>query len=300
MTITHAGFAAIIGRPNVGKSTLINHLLGKKISIISAKPQTTRWQILGIKTKASAQIIYIDTPGLHQMEKKAVNRYMNRVASAVIYDADVVVMMVDATGLQSDDGWVFQKLEGIKNPVILAINKVDLLKNKEELLPLIAQLKDRYPFAEIIPISAKTGIHVDKLEDTISKFLPESPALYPEEQVTDRSIRFQLAEIIREKIIQTTEQELPYTTAIEIEQLATEIQGRKKPLTKISAIIWVERPGQKAIIIGKNGQHLKEIGTAARLEMELLLNNKVFLQLWVKVKAHWTDDDRALRSLGYE
>jgi len=295
MTITKSGYVAIIGRPNVGKSTLLNCLLGEKISITSPKPQTTRWQILGIKTFNEAQIIYIDTPGLHREEKRAMNRYMNRVASSVILDADVIVFMIDAISWRGEDEMVLKKLQAADKPVILAINKVDLLKDKAELLPLIDKLKDKFHFTHIIPLSALNVESTKPLEEEITKLLPEGAPLFPEDQITDKSIRFQIAEIIREKLIQTTEEELPYTTTVEIEQFQQD-----EKLTEIGAIIWVERQGQKVIIIGKKGARLKKVGIQARREIEKLLGHKVFLRLWVKVKEHWTDDDKALRSLGYE
>lgn len=295
MTITQSGYVAIVGRPNVGKSTLLNHLLDEKISITSPKPQTTRWQILGIKTLDDAQIIYMDTPGVHEEAKKAVNRYMNRVARAVMTDADVIIFLIDATYWHKEDELVLRALKQTEKPVILAINKIDLVKDKAELLPLIDKIKAKLDFKHIVPISALDGENIALLEKEVSALLPEGPALYPEDQVTDKNIRFQVAEIIREKIIKATEQELPYTTAVEIEEFKEE--GK---LTEIGAVIWVERPGQKIIVIGKGGAKLKKIGIAARREIETLLETKVFLRLWVKVKAHWTDDDKALRGLGYE
>ena len=295
MTITKSGYVAIIGRPNVGKSTLLNCLLGEKISITSPKPQTTRWQILGIKTLDNTQIIYMDTPGLHREEKRAMNRYMNRVASSVIIDADVIVFMIDATSWRGEDELVLKKLKEAHKPVILAINKIDLVSDKAELLPVINKLKDKFNFAHIVPISAMDAENTHTLEEEITKLLPEGPQLFPEDQLTDKSVRFQVAEIIREKLIQATEEELPYTTTVEIEQF---VPGEK--LTEIGAVIWVERHGQKVIIIGKKGARLKKIGIQARREIEKLLDNKVFLRLWVKVKEHWTDDDKALRGLGYE
>lgn len=295
MTVTKSGYVAIIGRPNVGKSTLLNHLLGEKVSITSPKPQTTRWQILGIKTLDHAQIIYVDTPGLHREEKRAMSRYMNRIASSIIFDADVIIFLIEADNWRSEDELVLKKLQKSDKPIILALNKIDLLKDKAALLPIIERLKDKMNFTHIIPISAKSGKNTHLLEEEIIKLLPDGPMLFPEDQLTDKSIRFQVAEIIREKIIQSTEQELPYATSIEIEQFKQEEQ-----LIEIGAIIWVERPGQKIIIIGKKGTLLKKIGTEARREIEKLLGNKVFLRLWVKVKEHWSDDERALRSLGYE
>ncbi len=295
INIKNSGFVAIIGRPNVGKSTLLNCLIGEKVSITSPKPQTTRWQILGIKTLHHAQIIYIDTPGMHRDEKRAMNRYMNRIASSVILDADVIVFMVDATSWRGEDEMVLKKLQESTKPVILVINKIDLLKDKGELLPLIDKLKDKFNFAHIIPISAMDAVNTKHLEDEIARLLPEGPQLYPEDQLTDRNVRFQIAEIIREKLIQATEEELPYTTTVEIEQI-----NQNEKITEIGAVIWVERQGQKIIIIGKKGARLKKIGIQARREIEKLVGTKVFLRLWVKIKENWTDDDKALKSLGYE
>ncbi|OGT59821.1 MAG: GTPase Era [Gammaproteobacteria bacterium RIFCSPHIGHO2_12_FULL_43_28] len=295
MTITKSGYVAIIGRPNVGKSTLLNKILGEKISITSPKPQTTRWQILGIKTTSDVQTIYIDTPGVHRDEKRAMSRYMNRVASSVMLDADVVIFIIDATRWQSEDDMVLEKLKACDKPVILVINKIDLVKDKAALLPHIDKLKNKFSFAHIIPVSAMNADNLESLESEISQLLPEGPALFPEDQVTDKTIRFQIAEIIREKLIYATEQELPYSTTVEIEQFKQE-----EKLTEIGAVIWVERQGQKAIVIGKKGLMLKKIGTLARREIEKLLDTKVFLRLWVKVKEDWTDNDKAMRSLGYE
>ena len=299
-----SGFIAIIGRPNVGKSTLMNALLGTKVSITSPKPQTTRWQILGIKTLPEAQLVFIDTPGIHDDNKRAMNRYMNRVASSVISDADIIVFLVDADNWYEEDELAIKKLQGTEKPVVLVVNKIDKIPNKGELLPVFERLNKIIPTEldidpdkfHIIPVSALKKENIDMLELELIKLLPEGPLLFPEEQVTDKPIRFQISEIIREKLIYLTEEEIPYTTTVEIEQLA---EGEK--LTEISAVIWVEREGQKAIVIGKGGEKLKKIGTQARRDIERLLGGKkVFLRLWVKVKEHWTDDDRAMRSLGYD
>jgi GTPase len=290
-----SGFAALLGRPNVGKSTLLNLLLNEKISIISPKPQTTRTQILGIKTSETAQIIFIDTPGIHQDEKRAINRYMNRIATLALLDAEVIVFIIDATMWKKEDELVLEKLSQTSKPVILAINKIDLLNNKNELLVLIDKLNNKYPFKHIIPISAHLKENISTLEDEIIALLPEGPLLFPENQTTDKDIKFRIAEIIREKILIATHDELPYTTAVAIDQIKTGEQ-----LTEIAVTIWVERQGQKIIIIGKDGKGLKKIGTKARLEIETLLGQKVFLRLWVKVKSNWTDNDQALRGFGYE
>lgn len=295
LNIEKSGYVAIVGRPNVGKSTLLNGLLSEKVSIVSPKPQTTRWQILGIQTKEQVQIIYIDTPGMHTEEKRAMNRYMNRVADSVLSDADVILFVVDVTSFRKEDESVIQKLQTVEQPIVLVLNKVDLLKDKAELLPIIDKLKAKLNFTAIVPVSALNKDNIQSLEQEIISLLPAGEQLYPEDQLTDRSVRFQVAEIIREKLILATEEELPYATTVEIEYFKEE-----EKLTDISAVIWVERPGQKVIIIGKKGGRLKRIGMSARREIEAILGRKVFLRLWVKVKENWTDDDRALRGLGYE
>lgn len=291
------GYVAIVGRPNVGKSTLLNYLLQKKLSIISPKPQTTRYQVLGIKTVGPIQAIYIDTPGIHRAEQTAMNRYLNRLASSVIPDADVVIFMIEGTRWHEEDEMVLERLKSsqTKASVILAINKVDEIKDKKLLLPLMEKLSARYSFAEIIPMSVLRAENVDVLESEVDKLLPVGPHLFPDEQITDKSERFQVAELIREKVIRMTEQELPFSTTVEIESIE-----RTDKIINISAIIWVEREGQKPIVIGKDGDRLKKIGTQARKEIEVLLGQKIFLKLWVKVKEKWTDDERALKSLGYE
>ncbi len=295
MTVKRSGYAALVGRPNVGKSTLLNALLGEKLSITSPKPQTTRWQILGIKIVDEAQIIFVDTPGINREHKRAMNRHLNRIAEATLHDADVIVFMVDAASWRGEDDMVLQKLHHVDKPVILVINKIDLLKDKAELLPIIDKLKSIYPFKHIVPISALDADNLATLEEEISTLLPEGPQLFPDDQITDKSLRFQVAEIIREKIIQMTEEELPYAVTVEIEDYKQE-----GDLTEISAVIWVERAGQKAIIIGKKGAALKRVGIHARREIERLVETKVFVRLWVKIKENWTDDDRALKSLGYD
>jgi len=289
------GYVAIIGRPNVGKSTLLNSLVGKKVSIISPKPQTTRNQIIGIKTIGSTQIVFIDTPGLHKAEKRAMNRYMNRLASSVIVDADVIIFMIEALRFTDDEEMILQKLKETQAPVILVINKIDKIKDKSRLLPFIESIKTKFNFAEIVPMSVKKMDNVNLLEESIIEFLPEGPHFYPDEQVTDKNERFQIAELIREKLIMATEEELPYSTTVMVDSLEED-----EKLTKISAIIWVEREGQKPIVIGKDGALLKKIGTLARKDIEKLLGKKVFLRLWVKVKSDWSDDERALQSLGYD
>jgi GTPase len=292
---SRCGYIAIIGRPNVGKSTLLNCILGKKISITSAKPQTTRNQILGIKIIDNSQAIYIDTPGMHEAEKRAMNRYMNKLASSVIADADVIVFIVEVNHWNREDEMVLAKLQHAKTPVILVINKIDELKDKALVLPFIEKLQTKYHYAHIIPLSALQADNVIALEQLIKEYLPKGPHLFPDEQITDKTIKFQVAEFIREKLIHATDQEVPYSTSVEIEEYVEE-----ENIVKINAIIWVERAGQKAIVIGKAGAGLKRIGTAARKDIEKIVAKKVFLRLWVKVKDNWVDDERALKSLGYD
>lgn len=294
--MSRCGYVAIVGRPNVGKSTLLNAILGSKVSITSAKPQTTRFQILGIKTHDNAQAVYIDTPGLHQDEKKTMNRYMNKLALSVIPDADVVVFVVEALRWTDDDELVLSKLKAHQElpPVILVINKIDILGDKKELLPYMSGLKDKFNFSKIVPVSARRAENILGLEEEIEEYLPESEHFFAEDQLTDKNIKFQVAEIVREKLIEATEQEVPYSTTVEVEDWKEE-----EKRVVINILIWVEREGQKLIVIGKKGERLKRIGIAARKEIEALLKQKVFLGLWVKVKEHWTDDDRAMRQLGY-
>jgi len=289
------GYVAIVGRPNVGKSTLLNHLLGQKISITSRKPQTTRHQITGIKTGAGHQIVFVDTPGLHRDAGRAINRYMNRAASSAIRDVDAVVLVVDRTSWTEEDSAVLQQVERAGRPVILAVNKVDLLADKEVLLPHLGELEHRGRFAAILPVSALRNHNVAALEDEIVRLLPESEYFFPEDQLTDRSQRFLAAEIVREKIMRQLGEELPYAAAVEIEEFSQE-----EDILNISALIYVERSGQKKILIGDKGARLRSIGAEARRDMELLFQSRVMLRLWVKVKSGWSDDARALRSLGYE
>lgn len=287
------GYAAIVGRPNVGKSTLMNRILGQKVSITSRRPQTTRHRIHGIKTEACFQAIYVDTPGLHKPGKKAMNRYLNQAAATALQDVDVVVFVVAGTKWTSEDDLVLQRLKNSGAPVILAVNQVDRVK-KDVLLPYLNHLSGLMDFQAIIPVSAKTGENVEGLEKEVEQFLPINPPVFPEDQVTDRSMRFVAAEIVREKLTRQLGQELPYELTVEIESYKHE-----EGVVNIAALIWVERPGQKAIVIGKGGKGLKSIGQQARLDLEKILDEKVFLQLWVKVKEGWSADDRALRSLGY-
>lgn len=289
------GYVAIVGRPNVGKSTLLNHILGQKLSITSRKPQTTRHRILGIVTRDNTQTVYVDTPGIHGEERKAINRYMNRAATAALRDVDLVLFVVDAMKWTPDDELVVQKLKAVSVPVLLVINKVDEIADKDVLLPRIEELTKLYGFAEVVPVSALGGHNVSQLQEIVAKRLPLSPPFFREDQITDRSPRFLAAEIVREKVMRQLGDEVPYELTVEIEEFKQE--GKLK---RISALILVERDGQKAIVIGDGGQRLKRIGTDARIDMEKFFGGKVMLSLWVKVKGGWSDDERALKSLGYD
>jgi len=290
----HCGYVAIIGRPNVGKSTLMNHLLGQKLSITSRKPQTTRHRLLGIKTTESGQAIFMDTPGMHSDEKKVLNRYLNKTADSTLLGVDVVVWLLDGLYWHDYDERIFAKLERAGLPVILAVNKVDKIKDKQAVLAFFAEAKEKYPFEQIVPVSALKNTNLDVLEQHIMALLPESEPIYPEDQITDRPERFFAAEIIREKLTRRLGDELPYALTVEIE-----MYEEHPNLTKIYANIWVERSSQKSIVIGKQGEMLKKIGTEARIDIEKLLDRKVYLQLWVKVKKGWSDSERALQSLGF-
>ncbi len=293
---THrCGFAAIVGRPNVGKSTLLNALLGQKISIVSPKPQTTRHRILGILTQPEVQIVFVDTPGLHAGARRAMNRHMNRAALASLQDADVNLFVVEALRWTDEDQRVLDELTKQGRPILLILNKVDKVFPKERLLPFIDELSKRGKFEEMIPISALKGSRLDQLPQVIARFLPESPPHFPEDQITDRSQTFQAAEIVREKLTLRLRQELPYGLTVGIEQFKEE-DGR----LLINAVIWVERNGQKAIVIGHGGEQLKEVGRAARIEMSERFGMPVHLELWVKVKENWSDNETALKQLGYE
>jgi len=289
------GFAAIVGRPNVGKSTLLNALLKRKISIVSPKPQTTRHRILGILTNAQTQIVFVDTPGLHAGGNRAMNRHMNRAALASLSDADVNLFVVEALRWMDEDQRVLAELIQRGRPIIGIVNKVDKVFPKERLLPYIEELTRRTAFAEIIPLSGLKGSGVDDLPLVLARYLPESPPHFPPDQVTDRSEQFQASEIVREKLTYRLRQELPYGLTVGIERFEEE-DGR----LVINAVIWVERTGQKAIVIGQGGEQLKEVGRAARMEMNELFKRPVHLELWVKVKENWSDNENALRQLGYD
>ena len=291
---TYCGYAAIVGRPNVGKSTLLNHLLQQKISITSRKPQTTRHRILGIQTDGKYQCVFVDTPGFNSGETKALNRIMNETVLSVIADVDLVLFVVDRLSFNRGDGRVLDLLKNIKIPIILAINKIDLVEKKNELLPHIKRLSSLFEFAEVVPISASTGYNLDLIAELTTKFLPQSPFLFPTNQITDRNSRFLAAELIREKITRQLGDEIPYEASVEIEDFQDD--GK---IINIGGLILVDKPGQKKIIVGKAGERLKKIGSVARQEMETIFGKKIMLRLWVKVKGGWADDQRALQSLGF-
>ncbi len=294
-----AGFVALIGRPNVGKSTIMNAILGTKLSIVSPKPQTTRMRILGVKHDKDAQIIFLDTPGV-QKGKDLLTKVVMESAVGSMEEADVLVFIIEA-----DKGWTKEDEQILENyvkklnkPTILVINKIDKMEDKRLLLPLIEESAKKHDFVEIIPMSATKGENLDRFVETLKKYLPESPPLFPEDQITDLPLRFYIAEIIREKIFQNTRQELPYSAAVEVESI--EEGERNKNLLIINAVIYVEKENHKGIIIGKKGQMLKKIGQQARQELEALLGKKVHLNLWVKVKPRWKEDIRLLKLLGYQ
>jgi GTP-binding protein Era len=291
------GFAAIVGRPNVGKSTLLNALLKHKVSIVSPKPQTTRHRILGILTSDQAQIIFVDTPGIHTDERRVMNRYMNRSALASLADADLNLFVVEALQWNDDDQRVLDALKRNGRPIVLLVNKVDKVQAKQRLLPYLDEISRKAEFVEIVPISGLRRKHLDELPALIASRLPLSPPHFPEDQITDRSRPFMAAEIIREKLTWRLRQELPYGLTVEIEQFKHDEESGKLLL---NAVIWVERSGQKAIVIGQGGAGLKEIGRAARLELQKLFEQPVHLELWVKVKENWSDSEAALRQLGFE
>lgn len=294
-TLTRCGYIAIVGRPNVGKSTLLNHLVEQKISVTSRKPQTTQHNITAIKTQGPVQMVFVDTPGMHRGQKKAINRYMNRVASAATIDVDIVLFIVDRDVWTEEDAWVLEQIKSGSDKVLVLVNKVDKVESREKLLSHFQFLQNTLSPSAIIPLSALKGQNLDLLQTEIVRRLPEGEHLFPDDQVTDRSSRFMAAELIREKIVRQLGAEIPYQVAVEIEEFKAE--GK---LLNISAVILVERDGQKRILIGENGDRLKSIGKAARLDMEQMFESKVMLRLWVKVKAGWSDSDRALRSLGYD
>lgn len=292
--ITRSGFVAIVGRPNVGKSTLVNHLVGQKVSIVTSKPHTTRHRILGIATLDDMQIALVDTPGINMSPKRALNQYMNQAASGAAVDADVVLMVVEVDKWGDVEEHLLVQLKQAGRPVILLLNKIDQVKHKEALLPKLQEIGAKHDFAAIVPVSARKGKNVKGLLDELRRLLPEGSLMFPEDQITDKSERFLVSEFIREKLMLELYKELPYVSAISIEEM-----GREGRMLFVSAAIWVETQGQKAIVIGKKGAQLKAIGERARLEIEREFEEKVFLKTFVKVKDGWSDDKNILQSLGY-
>ncbi len=288
------GYVAIIGRPNVGKSTLLNRILGQKVSIVTAKPQTTRQRLAGIKTTDMGQVVYVDTPGIHHTAKRALNRYMNRVAKASFRDVDLVMFLVEAGKWTRQDDFVAKALRAVNVPVMLVLNKIDEVPDKESLLASLEQYSGDEDYDSILMISAKNGSGVDELEKRVMEKLPFSRPFYDEDQFTDRSERFLAAEMVREQLTLRLHQELPYALTVQIEEFK-----REKGLLTIGAIIWVERDSQKQITIGKKGIVLKQVGSKARIVLQELFGEKVFLRLWVKVSRDWSDSDRLIERFGY-
>ena len=290
-----SGFAALVGRPNVGKSTLLNTLIGQKVSIVTPRPQTTRHRIVGIAHLPGAQIAFVDTPGLHHHGSRALNRAMNRTAATSLNDADVVVLVVEALRWTAEDDLALERVVTSKLPAVLAVNKVDKVRPRERLLPYLAEIGTKHTFAAVVPLSASKGDNVEALRDTIAAQLPVGPAMYAEGDLTDRSLEFRIAEMIREKLTLELNQEVPYGVAVEVERLAEE-EGQ---LT-VDAAIWVDREGQKPIVIGAKGERLKRVGRSARIALNDLLGRRLHLNLWVKVRENWADNARALKQLGLE
>jgi len=290
-----SGFAALVGRPNVGKSTLLNALVGEKLSIVTPRPQTTRHRILGVLTCESSQIAFVDTPGLHARASRALNRAMNRTAGAALEDADVVVLVLEALRWTAEDAHALGRIARACRPVIAAVNKIDRVRPRTRLLPYLAELGERHAFLAAVPVSALRGENLAELRATIAAHLPVSPPLYPPDERTDRGLAFRIAEQIREKLTLELNQEVPYGVAVEVERL-TEEDGR----LNVDAAIWVDRAGQKPIVIGARGERLKRVGQAARLALNAMLGRRLHLSLWVKVRANWADNARALRELGVE
>jgi len=291
----HSGIVTILGRPNVGKSSLVNALIGSKVSIVSHKPQTTRHRIQGVLHAEQGQIVFVDTPGLHVGGKKALNRFMNDAAAGAVHDVDLILFVVECGRLTEEDQAVLERLKKLEVPVGLVINKIDRLEDKEKLLPEIAKLSGLMDFAFVVPLSALKRSNLKGLVDEIFARLPEGPPLYPEDMITGYDESFGVAEIIREKLIRLLHQELPYALTVSVD--SDEMDGA---LRRISATIWIEREGQKKIVIGEQGATLKQVGTAARRELERDTGGKVFLKLWCKVKENWSDDPHALKRFGYE
>ena len=289
-----SGYAVLVGRPNVGKSTLLNRLLGQKLAITSHKPQTTRHRIIGIRTQGEGQIVFVDTPGIHDRGDKAMNFYLNRTAHTALQDVDLVVFVVQALAWTEEDERVLDAVVRAGIPAIAAVNKVDLVSKKEELLPFIQHLAERHEFVEVMPVSAHDGDNVETLAESVLTRLPEGEAIFPDDQISDRSERFFAAELLREQLIRRYHQELPYAVTVEIERFEEE-NGRYN----IGAVIWVERDSQRVILLGKGGLAMKETATAARKEMIDFFQTRVHLEVWIKVKKSWSSDEASLVKLGY-
>jgi GTPase len=290
------GFVALVGRPNVGKSTLLNALLGQKLSIVTPRPQTTRQRVIGVANLSGGQIAFVDTPGLHLGEKRALNRAMNRTAASALADADLVVHVIEALKWTDEDSMVLQRLQSSGLPSVAVINKVDRVHPRERLLPFLAAVAQRHPYLEIVPVSAQKGHNLEPLLKVLLAALPESKAMFPADMLTDRSEKFRISEAIREKLTLELVEELPYGIAVEVENMKVTEDGR----LEVDAVIYVDRPGQKPIIIGAGGERLKRVGRAARTELNRLLGKRLHLNLWVKVRENWADDARALSQLGLE
>lgn len=296
MTENHRfGFAALVGAPNVGKSTLLNQVVGQKISIVSQRPQTTRHRILGIKTTPDYQMVFVDTPGLHENQPRTLNRIINRTAIIGMSDVDIILFMIDHRGWSRDVNQIFAHVKSRSIPVILIINKIDKVRDKSHLLPIIEESRKIYDFKEIVPLSALRFTDKDRFLALVSEYLPDGSCCFPEQQITDRSDRFMASEFIREQTFLKLRQELPYSIATEV----TRFEVNDRDILCIDAVIWVEKQGQKSIIIGKQGKQLKQIGTQARLQMERTFRRKVFLNLWTRVRKGWANQEAMLRSLGY-
>ncbi|HEX7046924.1 MAG TPA: GTPase Era [Gammaproteobacteria bacterium] len=298
----HAGMIGLTGRPNVGKSTLLNALIGRKVSIVTHKPQTTRHRIMGVRHEPGFQFVFVDTPGIHLKAKRALNKALNRSAQSILDDVDIIVFVIEAMRWTEEDDNVLRQLRNRDN-VVLAVNKVDQVKDKAELLPFLEATAARMNFAAVVPLSALKERNLAPLLDELRTRLPESPPFFPEEQHTDRSHQFMVAETVREKLMERLHEELPYSLTVTVDQFVSEppkVEGRGNGLLRIGATIWVEREGQKSIVIGKGGDMLKQVGRAARESLESQFGRKVFLELWVKLREAWADDPRQLRELGID
>ncbi|MCY3768023.1 MAG: GTPase Era [Gammaproteobacteria bacterium] len=291
------GYVALAGSPNVGKSTLLNKLVGEKISITSRRPQTTRHRILGVKTESDYQIVFVDTPGIHPSQGRRLNRIIVKTAISSLADVDLVLLLIDQRAWSGEQEWVLEQVTQNRIPVMLLINKIDRIRDKRTLLPLIEESRQRHPFVEIVPVSSRFSSAEDlrRISETIAKHLPVGPPGFPADQRTDRNDKFRATELIREQLFSVLGQELPYSTAVEIEKY----EENDKQVLRIEAIVWVEKEGQKSIVVGKNGQMLKMIGMNARKQIEMTIHHKVFLGLWVKVRKGWSDSARQLHALGY-